>query len=384
MIVNTRKLNKKLISHLSSVLRTHEFVGTTIQSINAFDHTLEIIMILPPKRAVEDLQEILPNLKQELNANDVKVYSSQGKAVSIHLGMRDLSQIKFDSSYIQPNTLKILLPSSYGHEILDFTDGASCHLLNGGATRMGKTSLWYYLCTTLYLQNPDSIQFLICSTKSEDFYMYQKVPNFSMADTDTEVYDSLKEILQLKENRKSLLRSLGNVKDHNGVRERYPHLYTQFHPIFVLIDEYGAYSENKPIQSQVMELVERGGSYNIHVLISAQRPDARTVLPARIKANLLSRICFTTADENNSIVILDQAGAEKLGGIPGRAIFQNGFQNIVQIPKLTDDKNHEIMKPYQKECTTIESVKTETRQSNPELTNKIQNRFSQSNRINLL
>lgn len=366
---------------LSKVLQATSFYGTVIKSITAEPYTLTITIILPPNKELSDLQLILPNIQQSLNALDIKITKTTGKQNKIVLGMRDLTTIPYHSSLLHPGTLKIELPSSYGSSILDFSNGASCHLLNGGGTRMGKTTLWYYLCTCLYLQNKDSIQFLICSTKSEDFYPFQGIPGFTITDDHTEVFNSLDNFIALKNHRKSLLRTIGNVKDHNGVRQRYPHLYPQFHPIFIVIDEYGSYSDNQPIQKQVTELVERGGSYNIHCILAAQRPDARTVLPARIKANLLTRICFTTSDSNNSIVILDKEGAENLGGIPGRAIFQDGEQNIIQVPYLSDEECEKIMKPFRKEVIRHESNQSQEGCSNPDLTNKIQNLFKESTSI---
>lgn len=378
---------------MKSVLLATSFEGAVLTDITADEYVLKISLIIPPGKELADLLLILPNIKQELTAMDIKIGRTNGKEVELICGMRSLDdKITFHPTMLKTNTLEIHLPCAYGHIVLDFSNGSSCHMLNGGATRMGKTTLWLYLVTSLYLQNKESLSLHICTTKPEDFYPFKNIPRITINDTHPEVFSLLNNLITEKEKRKSLLQELGNVKDHTGVQKRYPQLYPHFHSIFVLIDEYGAYSDSKPIQELVTELVERGGSYNIHCLISAQRPDAKSVLPARVKANLLARICFTTADSNNSIVILDKEGAESLGKIPGRAILQDSDETIVQIPFLDEEECYKLMNPYRhvpRETITQGSAnhasnKSEERPSNPELADKIQDMFTKSNRIDIL
>jgi DNA segregation ATPase FtsK/SpoIIIE-like protein len=150
-----------------------------------------------------------------------------------------------------------------------------------------------------------------------------------------------------------------------------------FKPIFLLVDEYARFSDNKEIQKKVIELTETAGYVNIHLIITTQRPDARTVLPPRIKGNLLARICFTTADEANSVIILDRSGAESLGRIAGRAILSDSEYNIVQVPLITTDQVLEQLKPFRgnHHATINQNPKGTT---NTELSSKIQSLFEES------
>jgi DNA segregation ATPase FtsK/SpoIIIE-like protein len=117
---------------------------------------------------------------------------------------------------------------------------------------------------------------------------------------------------------------------------------------------------------------------NIHVIISTQRADARTTIPPQIKCCLSARICFTTTDKNNSIVILDQEGAEDLGKIEGRAILLDSEMNIVQVPFMDDVKCDEILEPYRKEMKDDEYNQSEERRTNSKLTDKISDLFKES------
>jgi hypothetical protein len=278
---------------------------------------------------------------------DVKFGKIKGKKVEILFGMRDLSNVSFN---IRKDTLQIELPSSYGVSILDFADGASCHLLDGGTTRMGKTNLMLYILTVLYVQLNGDVDYFITSTKLKDYYPLFGLPNVRTAKGVEEFEDMLDDLITLYKSRDSLLYSEEFIKatDAKDVKKFYPDKYYLFRPVFVVIDEYARYADNREVQLKVMELVESAGYVNVHVLISTQRPDARTVLPPRIKGNLLARICFTTTDKNNSIVVLDQEGAEKLGEIPGRAIFLNSNVNIVQVPRMTAANSSRLLKPFRR------------------------------------
>ena len=342
------KFKNEITKKIYNVLLQTGFEHTVILDIIQYENILSTKVILPPSIDLDDLETILPNLKQEVNAMDVKLGKIKGKKVEILFGMRDLSK----STYaIREDTLQIELPSAYGVSVLDFADGASCHLLNGGTTRMGKTNFLLYVCTLLYVQTKGDIDFYITATKLKDFYPLFGLLNVRTAKGADEFEIMLDDLISLYQFRDSLLYSPELIKatDAKDVKAMYPDKYHLFRPVFVIIDEYARYADNRQIQLKVMELVETAGYVNIHVLISTQRPDARTVLPPRIKGNLLARICFTTTDKNNSIVILDTEGAEKLGKIPGRAIYLDSDLNIIQVPRMTANNSMKLLKPFRKD-----------------------------------
>jgi hypothetical protein len=95
---------------------------------------------------------------------------------------------------------------------------------------------------------------------------------------------------------------------------------------------------------------------------------------------------FRTADENNSIVILDEKGAETLPNIKGRAILRDGEKNIIQVPHMTYEKAEEILNPYKKEIKINDNPHQESdkRPTNQEAATKIQNLFSQSDSENFI
>lgn len=372
------------IRQIHDVLLSKGFNNAYILQLSKQANLYHLLLRLPVHKEQADLIPILSNVSEELNATHYKINEVSGKDISITFTTQNMTQVMFQNSMLNPNTLRITLPHHFGTTYLDFSDGASCHLLNGGTTRMGKTSLLIYLSTVLYLQTKGEIELHISSTKLKDFYMFQGVKNTWLSRTEQELSESLDSLLTEYKMRDARLYSkvCEKATDAKSVKKLYPSQYKHFKPIFLIIDEYARYADNKQIQKKVTELVESAGYVNIHIIIASQRPDARSVLPPRIKGNLLARICFTTADKNNSLIILDREGAENLGKIQGRALFLDSDLTEVQVPYLEPETAYILLNEYREEQrneNTNKSKEEKPRPTNTGLTKKIQDLIKKSN-----
>lgn len=337
-----------IVKRLFKVFLDKKFQGTYINQIYQEMDTIYANIHLPEHKESSDLEKLLPNLKEEVGATAVKLGKINGKSVQILFGMRELSDINFSSSLLNEDSLKVKFPSAYGEHILDFEDGSSCHLLNGGATRMGKTVFLLYLATTIYLQNKGNVGLYISSAKLKDYYPFEGLPNVKMGKDIDSLGRMLKEIIDEYKKRDALLYSpsLNKATDAKSVRKLYPHMFHHFKPIFLIIDEFGRVAESKEIQRKVTEIVETAGFVNIHVIIASQRPDAREVLKPRIKTNLLARLAFTTVDKKNSEIILDIEGAEKLRKIAGRGMLIDSDVHTIQVPYLDVMDCYNLLEPH--------------------------------------
>jgi DNA segregation ATPase FtsK/SpoIIIE-like protein len=336
-----------------------------------------------PKKDVARLRELLPNLKEQVNALDVKISKQEGKKVELLFGKCDLSNINFTVNLLNKNSLKVSFMSAFGMCSLDFMDGASCHMLNGGRTRMGKTTFVLYLLTSLYFQNKGKIKLYICSSKDSDFYPFQNLPNVEFATDKDEMIIVLNHVKDEYENRKKLLKTpdLCECVDAKGVKKQRPDKYYLFRPIFLMIDEYADYSNEREIQNDIKMIVRKAGYLNIHVIVCTQRADARFTIPPDVKANLGSRICFTTADKSNSLNILDVEGAETLGGIPGRAILLDGDSTVIQVPHMSYRQIKRMLKPFKRSVTDdYEGQNNQSAKGSNDfgVSEKVQNLFKES------
>lgn len=378
------KQRHPITKRLFKVFLDKKFQGTYINKIYQEMDTIYANIHLPEHKECSDLEKLLPNLQQEIGATAVKLGKINGKYVEILFGMRELGSkdkpINFSSSLLHEGTLKIEFPSAYGKHILDFEDGASCHMLNGGVTRMGKTCFLLYLATALYLQNQGKMKLYISSAKLKDYYPFEGIPDVTMSKDSPGMILILDEIIEEYQKRNDLLYSprFRNATDAKSIRKLYPDAYHLFKPIFIIIDEYARFANSRTIQDKVTEIVETAGFVNIHIIIASQRPDASTVLKPRIRANLLTRMAFTTADRKNSEVILDREGAEKLGRIAGRGILIDSDSHIIQVPYLDVVECDKLLEPYRKEEENEQDTKGRI---DNEVANKIQSLLQESDSL---
>jgi hypothetical protein len=367
-----------IVKGIYEVLLENHFQKTKILYIGEGDYTIKCILLLPPKKDVKELRELLPNLKDQVKANDIKISKQEGKKVEILFGKCDLSKVSFTPKYLNKHSLKITFLSAFGLQTIDFMDGSSCHMLNGGRTRMGKTTFVLYLLTCLYFQNKGKITLFICSSKHTDFYPFQKLPNVTFAKDEEEMRNSLELVKEEFFKRQRLIESSEMVEcvDAKGIKKQQPNKYYLFHPIFLVIDEYSDYSDIREIQKDIKMIVRKAGYLNIHVIVCTQRADARFTIPPDVKANLGCRICFTTADKSNSLNILDIEGAENLGGIAGRGLLLDGEVSLIQVPYLSYRQCKRMLKPF-KECKGNVDQNGKGSKDH-KLSEKVQNLFKES------
>jgi DNA segregation ATPase FtsK/SpoIIIE-like protein len=88
------------------------------------------------------------------------------------------------------------------------------------------------------------------------------------------------------------------------------------------------------IKSKLITLSAKARAAGISLVLCTQRPDA-SVIDGLIKTNVATSICGRTRDGTQSRIILDHEGAADLPEIPGRMIFQQARDEIVQVPFLS-------------------------------------------------
>lgn len=336
---NTPKRQFKRI--LQASFHTHQQCGVDVTKLEKKEYGYYVEVLLPSGITVEQFQSKIPAFEQDTYAK-IKFKHIWGRKCSIEFGRVPLDNL---ITYAQApkNGLKIPLATPFGWKYLDLQDGSSTHMVGGGATRMGKTCLQLLIATHLYTQSGGKMRLIISSAKDADYYIFRKCPNVSLVTPDGTL-DKLQEVIEEYNDRRRIINKLGNVNDAKTVAEKYPD--QAFDPIVVLIDEVGVFAEDKEVQKAMTEIAERAGYVDIHLILFSQRPDAKDVLKPRIKTNMLVKMAFTTANEADSKIILGIDGAEKLGGIKGRAILIDGLPELIQVPYIDNDTAENLLKPY--------------------------------------
>ncbi|GIP40771.1 hypothetical protein J31TS4_40510 [Paenibacillus sp. J31TS4] len=98
----------------------------------------------------------------------------------------------------------------------------------------------------------------------------------------------------------------------------------------------------------------KGRAAGVILVLCTQRPSA-DVVDGLIKTNIATSISFRTRDGIQSRVILDHDGAAALPDVPGRCIFQQAHDTVLQTFNLSYERAKELLASCERRAVTDES-----------------------------
>lgn len=195
------------------------------------------------------------------------------------------------------------------------------HLLIGGATGSGKSvCINSIIIGLMYRNHPNNFKFMMIDPKGVELTPYNGTP-FMLCDaiTDTgRAADRLEWACDEMDRRYEILER-ANVRDVQEYKEK-TGKYMQ--RLVIIIDELAdlMMTGGKRVEGYIVRLAQKSRACGFHLIIATQEPRAQ-VVTGLIKANMPSRIAFTTSDARQSTIILGHGGAEKLQG-KGDMLYQ--------------------------------------------------------------
>ena len=223
------------------------------------------------------------------------------------------------------------------------------HLLIAGRTGTGKSvCLNAMILSILMTRRPDEVKLILIDPKIVELSQFKRIPHLmNPVVTDMKKAEALLAWACDKMDERYGYLARAGVRNIGGFNQlSLDELYQRFAPeddeeweripkfmpyIVIIIDEMGdlVAQVGKEVETQIVRLAQKARAAGIHLILATQKPTV-DVITGLIKSNLPARIAFQVSSRNDSRVVLDEMGADKLLGNGDMLFLVPGTSHLVR------------------------------------------------------
>jgi len=209
------------------------------------------------------------------------------------------------------------------------------HLLIGGTVGSGKSICIHAIIDSLLLRSdPDAVRFLMIDTKMVELGLYEGIPHLiePMIAEASQAASALQAVRSEATKRLEQFSTLA-ARDIGEYNRRCVSAGAPRLPFIVaVVDDVAELMAGSPrVVADALEgLAADGRPAGIHLIVSTSRP-SDNVLARSIKGNFPGRIAFRTASVQDSRILLDRSGAEKLAGSGDMLLLTPSASDVVRV-----------------------------------------------------
>ena len=217
------------------------------------------------------------------------------------------------------------------------------HLLVAGATGSGKSvCINTLIISILYKASPEEVKLIMIDPKVVELSVYNGIPHLLIpVVTDPKKASGALNWAVAEMMKRYQLFAEFNVREIKAYNEKLERLKREgseenlpkkMEQIVIIVDELADLMMVAPgeVEGAICRLAQLARAAGMHLVLATQRPSVN-VITGLIKANMPSRIAFSTTSGIDSRTIIDMNGAEKLLGKGDMLFYPAGYPKPVRV-----------------------------------------------------